>query len=117
MAEISTIKVDPSALGDSAKELDELSQKLNGAKDKLISSIEGVKQGWKGKGADVFQEVLSDDWAVAVKRYCELLDVLVDIMRDASQTYDWMVANIEDFQYGIGPSSGRGYSGGGGRRF
>lgn len=94
-----TIKVDVEKIRIYASNLRTMHDELSTAKDQLIKSMEEVEQGWKGEGSKKFHELLADDWAVSVERYCELLEVLVQIMEEAAQTYEGMETQIKALKY------------------
>lgn len=99
MADVKEIVFDADAIKREADNLDSLGKQLNEAKEALKTSIQGVKDGWDGKGADKFDELLTNDWAVVVDRYCELMDMLVEIMNDVATTYSNMQIQIEGLRY------------------
>ena len=99
MASVKSIKFDTAQLNSYATEVGRLKGELINAKDKIIDAMAQVKEGWQGKGADRFEELLQDDWAKHLERYCELMGILVTLIQDAAKTYDQMENQIEALKY------------------
>lgn len=99
MANVKEIKFDTSELNKCAQKVTRLKGELNEAKNKIIDAMDQVKDGWQGKGADKFESLIDKDWAEHLERYCELMDVLVSLIKEASQTYDRMEDQIESLKY------------------
>ena len=58
-----------------------------------------VKEGWQGEGADALENLLTEDWTEGLDRYCELMDVLVQLVNEAATTYSQMETNLESLKY------------------
>lgn len=99
MANVKTIKFDASQISNCSTNLHQLSERLKDAKGKLQSAMQDVKDGWKGKGSDAFDNLLTEEWSVGLDRYCELLELLVDIVKEAADTYSQMETNIGNLTY------------------
>jgi len=62
---------------------------LKSMRDKLTTGIEQLRySGWKSDAADAFFYNIGTTWREDVRRYCDLMDVLCEVLGEACITYE-----------------------------
>lgn len=96
---VKEISFDIDKISSSAQRFSDLRDDLVEAKQKLQQAMAQVKEGWQGDGADALENLLTEDWTEGLDRYCELMDVLVQLVNEAATTYSQMETNLESLKY------------------
>ena len=69
------------------------SDELNQIQNDLVSAIDNLKTtGWQSKAGDAFFNTIQVNWASDIIRYCDLLDALAKIVREAKTEFN----NVEN---------------------
>ncbi len=66
-------------------DLDHLSQELQSLLKELTNSA------WTTEAGKAFQKMVEMDWSKALTRYCELLNTLAEILKEAANRYETLV--------------------------
>ncbi len=92
-----SLKYDTLQMGVSQKNVNDLIEKIESARDAMRSGLEQIRKDWASEGGDAFFESIDNDWEVSVQNCIDVLGDLSTALKDAITKYDEISNNASDY--------------------
>lgn len=84
----STLKFDINQINVMEKKIQETTEDLGDLKEKLIQSINQLKENWKTPAGEKFMKDVDTDWSLQIDKYIRVLEAVDQLLKVAATEYE-----------------------------